>query len=146
MGRKMSEIVGRQENAISLLSQVHTASKSLLLLPEQAIVLTSNFAFLVSGGGIPVITSHGQVQMQPPHPGQAVPPPVAGQPVMARHEVDTLLAGQRELVNTAREMKLVLVLHKLNLYKSNYKLVFYSIWRDYTNNLMKTGKNCTQLW
>jgi len=70
--------------------------------------------FLVSGGGIPVIGSHGQVHMQPPQPGQAVPPQVAGQPVMARHEVDTLLAGQRELVNTAREMKLVHVLPTLD--------------------------------
>ncbi|XP_065352759.1 protein ERGIC-53 [Cloeon dipterum] len=85
MGRKLSEIVGRQESTISLLSQVHT---------------------VVSGGGIPVIGQNGQAV--PPQHAQ-VPPQVGAQPVMARHEVDALLTQQRELVNTARELKTYLV-------------------------------------
>ncbi|KAG8193289.1 hypothetical protein JTE90_003776 [Oedothorax gibbosus] len=64
--RKVDEVIGRQERALSMLTAVQT------------------------GGGIPQ--------------GQGVPPPQVGGG-LGRHEIEALLGGQREIVQSARDIK-----------------------------------------
>ncbi|KAF4528690.1 hypothetical protein B566_EDAN015502 [Ephemera danica] len=82
MGRKLSEIIGRQEAQSSTFHQLQNS-----------------------------ITA-GMVQVGVPAgvPGQPPPPPVAGvHPPIARHEVDNIINTQRDLINTAKELKAYLV-------------------------------------
>lgn len=64
--RKMDEVIGRQERALSMLSAVQT-------------------------GGMPA--------------GQGIPPAQVGGSGIGRHEIEALLGGQREIVQSARDMK-----------------------------------------
>jgi len=75
LNSKLDEILGRQERTLSLVGAVHSA--------------------LPGGGGIPPAT---------PQMGGAVPQGGGASP-MARYEVDQLLNTQREIAQTARDVK-----------------------------------------
>jgi len=77
LGRKLDEIVGRQETTISLVSSMSHGAAAI--------------------GGMP---PQGQIPMHQP------PPAIGGAPpAIQRHEVDNMLAASRELLTTTRDIK-----------------------------------------